>query len=494
MIDIFFIIAFIVIGLTAIFIIYNIYLIIVEFIKYFNIKDKGNEIEEEMLNDKNRLHRTIVFFMCDILRTDDNDILYQKLTIISRYINNNIQDPHEKKIAYQMLNDLTQKKSITKKDKNSENRVNKDTKNLIDKLSKTEFDSSFKIKEDEISYNSLPFKNEIHILTVAQKLSTKLDKIQKLYITYLLVKLANVDNNINDSETEHLQKICVTGLGVEQLKFNELIHSKNYEIWYKNNILTEESPNNFPKIGTIGDIFSKVNYFSKINTSLNEFTSQLKPIHKLILYGSFSSIILSIIMLLGTNLWSAVTISVMLFLFSIFTIGLVTYVENNKKLPYSENYGIIRTEKETKYQINGIIVCLGLILILNTLLWGIVTSIFYNFGNSKYGSYEKIVTATITDKYVTKQKSSKTYYIQFSQPTIPQEWEYPEISENNKKCLDLIEKITYQYLLKESKEINIPEATSIDTQTYNKAEIGNTIKIKLKQGYYNTIIENGYEI
>lgn len=317
------------IGITA----FLIYYLKKEFELYrFFSEDKG-KMRALLAKDAKRFHISIVYLMV-YLTHSDNKVQYDKLQMILRYIVEVI--PLEYQVdAIELLEYFTNQSIINVDRFRVECLNDGNYQNCIKRV------GSF-----EISHGCYYGKE------IAEELSLYLSKDDRLYVSYLLCRLAALDGRITAynscSEMDRLMIMCIDGLKVDKNEFDELVRQftgKRDQIWYDKHFGNKKEI--YPSSNLMADVFRfDIDELASLKHKVTK-TSYLKQIKNLLLVSSVVMLILSVIYFVNVNSKSG---GFMLFC-SIIMIFATLYIEplESAKIP------VLMTDPEVLLQRNSLI-------------------------------------------------------------------------------------------------------------------------------------------
>ncbi len=488
--DHFFIIYFILYAITFI----SIY-ILLKFLNkerdLYNLFANDKNMQALMANNPKRFHISIVYLMTYMARSDDsNNVQLDKLQIIIRYIKEVIP-PKYQRDAIESLKYLTDRIKGNGKNASYESIVNV-TKFLTGKDC---------LNKGNYGYR---YKSDLHGKRLAEELAKYMSEDDRLYLMYLLYRLAIADGEITtsgkNSEFQILNRLCVSGLHINKIELDSLIdHFKNGndQVWYNKHFTNKE--NFYPSSDVLGDIFRmNLTSISLLDRQVDT-VSISKTIKYILIFAPFVLMILLVFFYdysddLMTNAY--IGFDYIPFIGLILLWILITYIATNIPIVESSIIPIIRTDLENTLQHKAFIT--SSIIIYSTiflLFWG-VSNILYIYGNKSFANPEPLViTRPITGSRLYHGKNT-TYYLDFEEVNLQY---YPistkvkntYISYINKQCLK-----TLPYLsgMKFKNIKNSKSLASMNVKSSDFYDHGEIIKLYFKVGYYGLIFYDSYAV
>lgn len=331
---------------------------------------KGDEMLKLMAKDPLRFHNSIVYLMVCAMHSNYTSLQYDKLKLIVRYICEVCPVVYQK----EMLVNL--KKLIG--DEEIRNRFSGE-KSIIN------IDYFLEGKPDFIKKFITGNVFSLNGVGLAEEMSKILTEKDKIYLMYLLFRVATANGKFTTTGTESslvvMNNLCVNGLGIDKGKLDLLIQhytNNNIQGWYD-----EQFGNTgglYPLFyDQMGDIFRTEDKSFAFVDQVKETVMSWQVYILIFLIAILNSIIYIVILVWessrssGNELWH-------------FCVGLIPYVFigiyslfnplSNQGFE-SLRYNILKTKNETKLQFRNLIIhSIYSLTFIFTLLWGVSYLLF----------------------------------------------------------------------------------------------------------------------
>ncbi|MBE6327557.1 MAG: hypothetical protein E7077_11005 [Bacteroidales bacterium] len=310
---------------------------------------KGDEMLKLMAKDPLRFHNSIVYLMVCAMHSNYSSLQYDKLKMIVRYICEVCPVVYQK----EMLVNL--KKLIG--DEELRNRFSGD-KPIIN------IDYFLEGKPDFIKKFITGNVFSLNGVGLAEEMSKILTEKDKIYLMYLLFRVATANGKFTTTGTESslvvMNNLCVNGLGIDKGKLDLLIQhytNNNIQGWYD-----EQFGNTgglYPLFyDQMGDIFRTEDKSFAFVDQVKD-TAMTTSVYLLILLIFILNFIMYIVILVwehstmfGNGHWWLFYLGIISYIFLLCFIG----QGYNHKFE-SAQYYLLRTIKENKWQIRNLIIC-----------------------------------------------------------------------------------------------------------------------------------------
>lgn len=454
---------------------------------------ENGDMRALLAKDPKRFHISMIYLMTYMTRSDSDRVQKDKLKMILRYITEVCPLEYHKD-AIKALKFLTDRYKKSGKSTYHES--------LID------VDAFLDGKENCINKgdNSYKYTHDLHGKRLAEELGRYMSDDDKLYVMYLLFRLAIADGVITDtgrkSELAMMNRLCVAGLKIDKSKLDDLINEfahGDVDKWYNQHF--ENRDDRYPSADLLANIFRvDINTLASLDKKISR-TSYLGPTQNvLIASGIILGILLFIFMAYEDDLMGNVYPQ-WIFWVGLVATGFVLIMSACITKLESAVVPILRTDIENELQRKGLIISVILILIVVfTLLWG-TSNTLYLVGNKMFCG-EKVIKKTVPVKRTykvtrrTKNGTRTDYYVVFESVSFADKGPITDIrkstSPQNSFCLSSLTWLSGMKLIgvANSKEIHKIECNSY---TYSIAE-GKNIKLSFKVGYYGLLYFDEYEI
>lgn len=465
------------------------FLWIKEALKIVYISKHEDAIVQSMKSNPLRLHRSVVLLMAKMLRTDYNEVLPEKLTLIGNYIRFVFDDKTQRDKMFDLLQE-TVRKSLGK---NDDTHLAERTEMFIEgmKYGKRSTEKSrlahglsgvtrFLGKLDKHSfYSSLSCQD------LAVALSRQLNQFQRRYISYLLFRIAIVDDSVNALEKIELLSLCVNGLKMPKDEFDDMCDAwKNNQLndWFQNNIQVYN-----PSVSLNSD--DLLNVFDAQDLSATENTVcpslSLKSLYRWVFVLFFN---MAVIVFMGiTEL--VIDIPEIIAVFFIILLGIaLVYKVGTSEIPYFEKYGTIFMHGDMDVSIKCLTLY-GLTILLFIIISCLsIPSFLYSSADSHYESEKVLVHTVLTGKRQTThhRKHGGTYHnYYFSFPTIEINSIHPDsvrtLQPEDKKLLTTLDKLTFSFFKGGNQSVS---KIMVSNRIYKTYEVHDEITISVRKGFY----------
>lgn len=398
-------------------------------ISLYRMYSKNGELRALMAKDARRFHISIVYLMTYMARSDGDDVQFDKLKMILRYIREVC--PQEWQVdAVEALKYLTDREKGSGK-----------SRRTMSVISVRGFKEGEGLLYTDESTKGWKYTHDLHGTKLAEELGLYLSESDRLYVMFLLSRLAASDNRITTkgkkSESYLLYKLCVKGLKIGKPEFQSLLDSfgaGKVNEWYNNHFAGKD--NNFPSVevssslvpkgtatsvgketayppvGVLADIFRCESCSFAYSEKRVMVTSFLNKLTMGIGASTAACFILFWIYMkyeedLMCNFVDGNTILVcvvvwVLSLILCFTIPTL----DSSVLP------VLRTKAENGIQLRGIIMSLVAAIPSMAILFLVLTNTLFMVANEVYSEKTIKVERTVEDVYTTTSsgKHKKTYY------------------------------------------------------------------------------------
>lgn len=456
----------------------------------------GDKVKMRALlaKDAKRFHMSIVYLMTYLTRSNGiYKVQQDKLRLIIRYIVEVM--PLEYQLdAVKVLKYLTDREKKSGKNKYHESIVN------IDAFKNGKYKTC--IEKGDSSYH---YTHDIHAERIAEELSYYLSEDDRLYVMFLLYRLAILDGVIttdgSDSELNMLNDLCIGGLKINQKDLDELIESfKNGtdQIWYDQHF--DNKNGRYPSSNLLANIF-RVDLDELANLKQRIIhTSFLEPIQiTLYVTAAIVGILYFIFNAFNADVMTRIY-PAGFFYVGMALVGVIAFANYFVKPLDSAKLFLLRTGIEDSLQRNGLILTSTLSGISIILLFLIVPNFLLVLGNEKFGKDEDVyhVTVPVSGTYVTRHKNSTSYHVQFPEVNFSdkgvQDGTKNEngISSINSFCLKTLPWLSGMSLFGAT---NFPSMTTkqVDSYEYSNAN-GKYIRLNFKVGYFGMVYHSSYQI
>lgn len=463
--------------------------------KYYTTE--GDRKRAELAKDPSRFHLSVLYIMADMLRTDSNEVQYDKLTIMVHYILEVIPIEYRDE-AIDTLDFLTCREKGSGKHKTTYSVLNKEGI----KNNKENLFFSHKTGGD--------YSNNISGWRMAEELALYISEADRLYIMYLLFRLAIADKKLtlksadggSRPERVALQELCVKGLKIPFTTLKGLFtewKAGRIDNWYQTNIACR---GNYPASTVIADLFrhtKQTNFFSMEKEVLP--TSILDDVQKLLCAEFFSTAFLviayitSAVSLMCSFPQSKVVIGLVV-------ISVVCLILDSlmSRIPHSSILGVLRTKAESSIQRKSLILNSITATLLSLLCWISAMNICFIQGNNTFykGLVSKPSRVTGTH-YSHSRKHGDTYYIDFEPVYVGDinvnEYTAREVSAPTKLLLDVIPYLTCHNFVGRLSNDESRESVSVSYSDYQEAGTSPMkVWLNFKVGYYNLIDFDGFSL
>lgn len=375
----------------------------------YQLFSKNNDMRALMANDPKRFHISIVYLMTYMTRSKGNKVETDKLELIVRYIREVIPSEYHND-AINVLKELTERSKKRGKHTYYESVVDVNSFLTGNKC----------ISDGDDSYH---FIYDLHGRRLAEELAKYMSDNDRLYVMYLLYRLAIADGVITtegkNSELYMLNHLCVKGLKIDKKELDSLIDhfkNRNDQIWYDTHFSNKE--NFYPTSDALADIFhmdmTSINLLSKEVSTI----SKLNVIRGILITTFVALFILGFVFgcyednLMG-NLypkWLFIGVFVAFVILMIISISI-------PRLESSE-IPILRTKLEDSLQFRGLITSSILTLVVSITLFLGVSNTLFVVGNQLFSYHKTIeIRKTVTDTYTTttrsKNRTTTHYHVRF---------------------------------------------------------------------------------
>lgn len=490
-------------ALYALILVLAIFLLVTIFKEYklYRMCSDEDGIRVQMASDPKRLHFSLIYLMTYLTRSDDNADQRDKLDLIVRYIREVIP-PEFQLEAITLLKEFTDREmSVGKKTKRE---------SLIDVYAFKSGGSCVMKGQD-----SFHFKRDIYGKEMAEELSRFVTEDDRMYIMYMLFRLAMADNHITEdgrkSEVKMLESLCVEGLKINRDVFEYLMTeftSGNAQRWYEQHF--GNKGNRYPAADLMANIFSaNVNTFASFDAKISKKTSKLSLLNVIFIVAS--------VIVFGTlyyvndryakHLMSAElsdgNLSFWFTLVVCIAIPLISYYLIRE--PESLDVPILRTKSDNRLQLRGIIVSVLLSVVVIGLLFWYVSNVLYLVGNDTFCNDGIIVkTAQVNGKRADtkvryrdgRRREYTDYYLEISKVSLAdsdfENCKRKCVSERNKLCLETLPMFSGMQMesVKNDKSMSVIE---VSNSTFNRHEKGSELKLKFRMGYFGVAYYDGFE-
>lgn len=447
-----------------------------------------------LAKDAKRFHMSIVYLMTYLTRSNGiHKVQKDKLRLIIRYIVEVM--PLEYQLdAVKVLKYLTDREKKSGKNTYDESIVD------VDAFKEGKYKTC--IKDGDSSYH---YSHDIHGERIAEELSYYLSEDDRLYVMFLLYRLAILDGIIttdgSDSELNMLNNLCVDGLKIDSKDLDGLIESFENgtdQSWYDQHFVNKNGQ--YPSSNLLANIF-RVDLDELANLKHRIIhTSFLEPI-QITVYVTLA--IVGILYIIFNIFNSDVMTRIYPAGFFYVGMGLVavmTFANIFVKPLDSAKLFLLRTGIEDSLQRTGLILTSVLSGLSIILLFLIVPNFLLVLGNEKFGKEEDVyhVTVPVNSTYSTRHKNSTSYHVRFpevnfSDKGIQDGTENEDgISSINSFCLNTLPSLSGMNLLGVT---NFPSMTtrSISYDEYLNAN-GKYIRLNFKVGYFGMVYHSSYQI
>lgn len=377
----------------------------------YDMFSKNGDIRKLMANDPLRFHNSIIYLMTYMARSDGDGIQYDKLRMIVRYIKEVVPQEYQKD-AITTLKTLTERYKTEGKHTSSEYLID------VDK-----FMSGLNcIETGDNSYN---YYYPLHGKRLAEELGLYLSETDRLYVMFLLYRLAVADKAITTegkmSEMYILNRLCVDGLKINKNELDNLINefkSGNDIRWYEEHFHNKEVF--YPSYNVLADIFRMdMTSISLLNKKIPK-SSALGSIFIVsncscpLLVFLLSLFFIFEINLFGTIYSSVVYIIGIIAILSIIILNLVASSElETSCIP------ILRSVHEDELQKRRLILySISTFILIVSLFW-FLSNTWFLVANDIFACKKSfVVSVPITGKNYERSNKKFSYYVTFKEVSL----------------------------------------------------------------------------
>lgn len=456
---------------------------------------KGS-LSQAMKFDTLRLQRSIVLLMAKMLQTDKHRVLPPKLDIIGNYIRFVFKDKKQRNKAFDMLKVAVQKSYG--KEKHPDRSLEKETNAYIDKMKKGEVIKGSSRMAHGLSVASSflgaldihAFENNLSGKELGAELAKCLNQFQRRYVAYLLLRIAVVDDDINDDEKSALTETCVDALQIPADEFQAMLDAwsnKQLDVWYQQNIQVY-NPSESLDSDDLLDIFAGEENKPEKDIKKKNFPSlSLYSLRKFFFCPTLLAWSVCALNLGG----NAGTLEIIFFISTTLAFVFSMAICFSPIYSYSDTFGTIFYIADIR---NSTLILLALWIIevvafCSSLLT--LPAIMYKSADSHYGCDNVPVNITITSKTISYHNSrhnrSKSYHFHFA--PIEADSVHPDsvhaLTPLDKNLLTVLDKATLPYFKKLPKALS---EISVDRKDYEKYNENDVLSIVVRKGYYGPSI------
>lgn len=460
----------------------------------YRLFSKNKDMRASMARDPKRFHISLVYLMTYMTRSDGNAIQYDKLELIVKYIREVCPKEYQED-AMEALSYLTYREKGSGKHRKTESIID------VEAFLKG---SDYPIKRGDDSFH---YEHSLHGKRLAEELALYLSEDDRLYVMYMLYRLAAVDHKITTkgkkSETYMLHRLCVKGLKIGKEQLDELLKcftEGQDQDWYNRHFANQE--NRYPSSDVIANLFRcDVKSFAFLDKQIS-VTSVLGSVQVAFLCSIVVYVALLFLFftyeddLMGEvyPVWIFIVGVVAAFLVPL--VGSVAITELESSL-----VPIVRTKIENSLQLRGLIVSSILsVIVIVTFFWGI-SNVLFLVANETFSSEKTlIVTVPVTDTYTTttrsKNRTRTHYHVAFPKVSLADKQfdvkSRKKVSFPNSFCLKTLPMMSGM-TLKGVKNTKTMKNLEVGSSTYASAS-GRNIQLHYKVGYFGLVFFDKYQL
>lgn len=444
-----------------------------------------------LAKDAKRFHISIVYLMTYLTRSNSEyKVQHDKLEMILRYIIEVI--PLEYQVdAIKALKYLTDRVKGSGKNKQEESIVD------VKLFKKGNYQNCIKLKHGDDSFY---YVRDIHGKRMAEELALYLSEDDRLYVMYLLYRLAILDGVISDSEMDMLVSLCVDGLKINKSDLDELIHefaTRKDQFWYDKHFADKNG--RYPSSNLLANVFRvDLDELATLKHKVTK-TSFLEPIQ------NFLAVSLSVLFVLffAYSCWVG-DLMTYAYPFKINIIGFLVVLVLIVPLFFIKSLDsavvdVLRTDIENRLQRRGLIISSILSTISIIMLMFGTSNLLLLIGNETYANPQNsfYMTLPVTGTHYTSGKNT-TYYVDFQEISYS-DMKIPEVT-GEKKNISLINLLCLNSLpclsgldLLGIRYYKTKSSKSVSHSEYDIAK-GKYIKLKFMVGYFGLVFHDTYQI
>ncbi len=457
----------------------------------YRLFSKNGNMRALMSKDPRRLHISLIYLMTYMTRSVGNAVQVDKLALIVKYI----REVCPKEIQEDAIKAL---KTLTDRKEDGEDKI---TESIVD------VDAFMQGNDNCIKAGdkSLRYAHDLHGMLLAEELALYMTEEDRLYVMYLLYRLAIADGKITTkgkySEVAMLNRLCVKGMKIEKEKLDNLLSAfsnGNESAWYEQQFSDKGS--RYPSSDATANIFRKD---SDSITLLDKQVSRKSFIGStisVILISSLITLLFAVSFTCNSNCLDDVYPGYTYLIIIVLSVAMPVLAFLSKKEMDSFLVPILRTKKEDVLQLKSLIV--GSILSFATLatLYFCISYFLFLQANFAFCNEETIEkTLPIEKSYYRKStvtRKTTNYYVDFPKVSLSDRKfdinQRRQVAFPNSFCLKTLPVLS-GVKFREIKNSKTLDYTEIDYSDYESAT-GKNIKLYFRMGYYGIIVLEKYEI
>ncbi len=462
-----------------------------EFTSYRLFSKNGN-MRALMAKDPRRFHISLVYLMAYMTRSDGNAIRLDKLALIVKYI----REVCPKECQEDAMKTL---KFLTDRKKDGEDKV---TESIVD------VDAFMRGSDNCIKTgdNSSRYAHDLHGVRLAEELALYMTEEDRLYVMYLLYRLAIADGKITAkgkySEVNMLHRLCVKGLKIEKEKLEDLLSAfskGNDSAWYEQQFSDKDS--RYPSSDAIANIFRKD---SDSITLLDKQVSRKSFLGSTLCVILLSSLII-LILAVGficedydnmADIYPEGTFLIVIVL----SIATPCLAALSRKELESFLVPIVRTKIEDALQLKSLIVGSILSFVVLAVFFFCISYLLFLQANLSFCNEEPIVVTVPVKEAFSRTGGTKSrntyYYVSFPTVSLSDRKfdmdQRRQVSTPNSICLKTLPVMSGIKFI-EIKNTKTKDEIEVSDSDYCSAT-GRNIKLYFRMGYYGIIYLEKYQL